>query len=49
MVKSEKEVAELSEDSNEILKSGILADCMMRPKQNDIKNILSSCVLLLLF
>ena len=34
MLKSKKETFELSEDSNEIFKSG-----MMRPKQNDVKNI----------
>ena len=34
MLKSKKETFELSEDSNKIFKSG-----MMRPKQNDIKNI----------
>ena len=39
MLKSEKEVLELTGDSDKIFKSGIVEYYMMRPNQDDLKNI----------
>ena len=47
MLKLEKEILELPGDSDEIFKSGIVEYYMMRPNQDDMKNMFGSVCFLL--
>ena len=48
MLKSEKEIFEIPRDRDEIFKSGIVEYYMMRPNQDDLKNICLAVLLLII-
>ena len=48
MLKSEKEILEIPRDHDEIFKSGIVEYYMMRPNQDDLKNICLAVLFLII-